>query len=64
MGSQVRLHNLTARFISTALSVFLDELAHRARHIELAGEPRRNPSHRVWGYASLPVSLSARGSMG
>ncbi|MFF5279901.1 hypothetical protein, partial [Streptomyces sp. NPDC000133] len=55
----VRLHNLTARFISTALSVFLDELAHRARHIEPAGEPRRNISHRVRGYASLPDSLSA-----
>ncbi|MEW2491886.1 hypothetical protein [Streptomyces sp. NPDC048411] len=64
MGSQVRLHNLAARFISTALSVFLDELAHRARHIELAGEPRRNISHRVWGYASLSVSLSARADHG
>ncbi|MFB7306170.1 hypothetical protein [Streptomyces sp. NPDC056192] len=64
MGSQVRLHNLAVRFISTALSVFLDELAHRTRHIELAGEPRRNTFHRVWGQASLPLSLSARGSMG
>ncbi|WP_392751826.1 hypothetical protein [Streptomyces sp. LN590] len=64
MGSQVRLHNLTARFISTALSVFLDELAHRARHIELAAEPRRNTSHHVWGYASLPASLSARADHG
>ncbi|NUK71968.1 hypothetical protein HRW23_35425 [Streptomyces lunaelactis] len=64
MGSQVRLHNLTACFISTALSVFLDELAHRARHIELAGEPRRSTSHLVWGYASLPVSLSARADHG
>lgn len=62
MGSRVRLHNLTARFISTALSVFLDELAHRARHIELGGEPRRDTSHDVCGYASLPVSLFARGS--
>ncbi|NUK14346.1 hypothetical protein [Streptomyces lunaelactis] len=55
MGSQVRLHNLTARFISTALSVFLDELAHRARHIELAGEPRRSTSHLVWGYGLFAV---------
>lgn len=47
------------RFMSTALSVFLDELAHRARHIELAGEPRRG-SHFVRGDASLPVSLSTR----
>ncbi|MGW1888590.1 hypothetical protein [Streptomyces sp. NPDC001970] len=64
MGSQVRLHNLTARFISTALSVLLDELAHRARHIELADEPRRNASHHVWGYASLPVSLSPHADHG
>ncbi|MDF3139929.1 hypothetical protein [Streptomyces sp. T21Q-yed] len=41
--------NPTARFISTALSVLLDELAHRARHIELAGEPGRSTSHLVWG---------------
>ncbi|MFF7174790.1 hypothetical protein [Streptomyces pseudovenezuelae] len=39
--------------------MFLDEIAHRARHIELAGEPHRSTSHLVWGYASLPVSLSA-----
>ncbi|MFF1416633.1 hypothetical protein [Streptomyces sp. NPDC058280] len=66
MGSQVRLHYLTARFISTALSVFLDELApaHGARRIELAGEPRRNTSHHVWGHAFLPVSLSARADHG
>ncbi|MGW8726998.1 hypothetical protein ACWGNF_13360 [Streptomyces sp. NPDC055808] len=37
------------------LSVFLDELAHCARHIEPARAPRRNTSHHVWGYASLPV---------
>jgi hypothetical protein len=60
VGSHVRLHNLTARFISTALAVLLDELAHRARHIELAGEHRRNTSHPVWGYVSMPVSLSPR----
>ncbi|WP_405988045.1 hypothetical protein [Streptomyces sp. NBC_00986] len=60
--SQVRLRNLTARLTSTALSLLLDELAHRARHIELAGEPRRSTSHLVRGYASLPASLSARGS--
>ncbi|MCZ0997602.1 hypothetical protein O1M63_04765 [Streptomyces mirabilis] len=60
MASQGRLHNLTARFTSTALSVLLAELAHCARHIELDGEPRRSTSHLVWGYASLPVSLSAR----
>ncbi|MFF4250541.1 hypothetical protein ACFY1L_04940 [Streptomyces sp. NPDC001663] len=42
--------------------MLLNELAHRARHIDLAGEPRRSTSHLVWGYASLPVSLSARGS--
>ncbi|WP_351234755.1 cytochrome P450 [Streptomyces sp. NPDC002133] len=46
------------------LSVFLDELAHRARDIELADEPRRNASHHVWGYASLPVSLSRRADRG
>ncbi|WP_307078743.1 hypothetical protein [Streptomyces canus] len=40
--------------------MFIDELAHRSRHIELAGEPRRNASHDVWGYASLPVPLSER----
>ncbi|MFC8661781.1 hypothetical protein [Streptomyces sp. NPDC057199] len=60
MGSQVRLRKLTARFMSTALSVFLAELAHRARHIELAGEPCRSTSHLVRGDVSLPVSLSTR----
>ncbi|MDQ0763919.1 hypothetical protein QF027_006554 [Streptomyces canus] len=54
------LHNRIDPFISTALAVFIDELAHRSRHIELAGEPRRNASHDVWGYASLPVPLSER----
>ncbi|MEV8547032.1 hypothetical protein [Streptomyces sp. NPDC051572] len=62
MESHVRLHNLTAHFTSTGLSVFLGELTHRARHIELAGEPRHSTSHLVRGSASLPVSLSARGS--
>ncbi|QQM46262.1 hypothetical protein [Streptomyces liliifuscus] len=46
--------------MSTALSVFLDELAHRARHIELAGEPCRSTSHLVRGDVTLPVSLSTR----
>ncbi|MGA6228200.1 DUF2461 family protein [Streptomyces umbrinus] len=44
-----------------ALSAYVDELTRRARHIELAGEPRRHTSHHVWGYASLPVSHPARG---
>ncbi|WP_267881544.1 hypothetical protein [Streptomyces sp. NRRL S-1824] len=44
--------------------MFLDELAHRARHIELAAEPHRNTSHHVWGYASLPASLSTRADHG
>ncbi|QCX81937.1 Steroid C26-monooxygenase [Streptomyces sp. YIM 121038] len=46
------------------LSVFLGELAHRTGKVELAGEPRRNASHHVWGYASLPVSLSPRADHG
>ncbi|WP_241671801.1 hypothetical protein [Streptomyces sp. IB2014 016-6] len=40
----------------------VDELVPRARHIDVAGEPRRDTPHHVWGHASLPVSLSARGS--
>ncbi|MFD8748133.1 hypothetical protein ACFV01_34850, partial [Streptomyces sp. NPDC059616] len=36
--------------------------ARYARQIYLAGEPRRSASRLAWGYASLPVSLSARGS--
>ncbi|GAA3828208.1 hypothetical protein [Streptomyces chiangmaiensis] len=53
-----------APFPRLLLSVFLDELAYRAWHIELADEPRRNTSHHVWGYASLPVLLSPRADHG
>ncbi|CAL9330767.1 hypothetical protein SUDANB43_00063 [Streptomyces sp. enrichment culture] len=46
-GSRVRLHDRTARLISPAGSVLLDEAVHRARRIQLVGWAHLSASRLV-----------------
>jgi cytochrome P450 len=48
---------LGARLARLELAVFYEELIRRVGAVELAGEPRYNPSNFTWGLRSLPVRL-------
>lgn len=53
-------HCLGAALASMELTVLLEELIGRVKHVELDARPIRTRSILIWGYDSLPLRFSAK----